>query len=226
MENDTEKDKEPNKDKGPITFLKKLFSKDSPPEKKSSKYQYFLIVLLIGAAIMLASNLLINPNSSSSAVETGANADESSEDVETFGQKKIDGNEIIAAYEDHYENQLKETLEGIVGVGEVIVAVNVDATEKKILEKNVVVQSQKTEEVDREGGQRTVEDQSKDEQLVIIRDGEKEVPIVIETKKPAIRGVIVIAKGADNIQVKKWILESVTKLLDVPVHRVSVMPKK
>lgn len=226
MENDTEKDKEPNKDKGPITFLKKLFSKDSPPEKKSSKYQYFLIVLLIGAAIMLASNLLINPNPSSSAVETGANADESSEDVETFGQKKIDGNEIIAAYEDHYENQLKETLEGIVGVGEVIVAVNVDATEKKILEKNVVVQSQKTEEVDREGGQRTVEDQSKDEQLVIIRDGEKEVPIVIETKKPAIRGVIVIAKGADNIQVKKWILESVTKLLDVPVHRVSVMPKK
>jgi stage III sporulation protein AG len=104
--------------------------------------------------------------------------------------------------------------------------VNVDATEKKVLEKNVVVQSQKTEEVDREGGQRTVEDQSKDEQLVIIRDGEKEVPIVIETKKPAIRGVIVIAKGADNIQVKKWILESVTKLLDVPVHRVSVMPKK
>ncbi|AYA76983.1 stage III sporulation protein AG [Robertmurraya sp. P23] len=226
MENDTEKDKEPNNDKGPITFLKKLFSKDSPPEKKSSKYQYFLIVLLIGAAIMLASNLLINPNPSPSAVETGANAEESSEDVETFGQKKIDGNEIIAAYEDHYENQLKETLEGIVGVGEVIVAVNVDATEKKILEKNVVVQSQKTEEVDREGGQRTVEDQSKDEQLVIIRDGEKEVPIVIETKKPAIRGVIVIAKGADNIQVKKWILESVTKLLDVPVHRVSVMPKK
>ncbi|MEK3991140.1 MULTISPECIES: stage III sporulation protein AG [Robertmurraya] len=224
MENDTEKDKEPNKDKGPITFLKNLFSKESPPEKKSSKYQYFLIVLLIGAAIMLASNLLINP--SPSAIETAANAEKSSEDVETFGQKKIDGNEIIAAYEDHYENQLKETLEGIVGVGEVIVAVNVDATEKKILEKNVVVQSQKTEEVDREGGQRTVEDQSKDEQLVIIRDGEKEVPIVIETKKPAIRGVIVIAKGADNIQVKKWILESVTKLLDVPVHRVSVMPKK
>lgn len=225
MENDTEKDKEQNKDKGPITFLKNLFSKGSPPEKKSSKYQYFLIVLLIGAAIMLASNLLLNPNPSPAAVETGANAKESSEEVEAFGQK-IDGNEIIAAYEDHYENQLKETLEGIVGVGDVIVAVNVDATEKKILEKNVVVQSQKTEEVDREGGQRTVEDQSKDEQLVIIRDGEKEVPIVIETKKPAIRGVIVIAKGADNIEVKKWILESVTKLLDVPVHRVSVMPKK
>lgn len=224
MENDTEKDKVKDNEKGPITFIKNLLSKKSPPDKKSNKYQYFLVVLLFGAAIMLASNMLLSP--SPATVETAANPEENNEDVEAFGSKKIDGNEIIAAYEEHYENQLKETLEGIVGVGDVLVAVNVDATEKKVLEKNVVVQSQKTEEVDREGGQRTVEDQSKDEQLVIIRDGEKEVPIVIETKKPEIRGVIVIAKGADNIQVKKWILESVTKLLDVPVHRVSVMPKK
>ena len=54
----------------------------------------------------------------------------------------------------------------------------------------------------------------------------KRVPVVIETKKPAIRGVLVVAKGADNIQVKKWIIEAVTRSLDVPSHRVAVMPKK
>jgi stage III sporulation protein AG len=61
---------------------------------------------------------------------------------------------------------------------------------------------------------------------VIIQEGEKEVPIVLETKKPEIRGVLIVAKGADNIQIEKWIKESVTRLLDVPSHRVSVMPKK
>ena len=61
---------------------------------------------------------------------------------------------------------------------------------------------------------------------MIIQNGEKEVPIVVETKKPAIRGVLVVAKGADNIQVKKWIVEAVTRSLDVPSHRVSVLPKK
>ncbi|SIB32256.1 stage III sporulation protein AG [Mycobacteroides abscessus subsp. abscessus] len=71
-----------------------------------------------------------------------------------------------------------------------------------------------------------MEDLSKEDQLVIIRDGEKEVPIVVETKKPVIRGVLVVAKGADNIQVKKWIIEAVTRSLDVPSHRVAVMPKK
>ena len=90
--------------------------------------------------------------------------------------------------------------------------VNVDATEKKVLEKNRKRQSQVTDETDREGGKRKVEDQSTDEQLVIIQNGEKEVPIVIETKKPAIRGVLVVAKGADNIQVKKWIIEAVTRV--------------
>ena len=129
-------------------------------------------------------------------------------------------------YERTYEAQLKEALDKIVGVEDVTVVVNVDATELKVFEKNTNTQSQQTDETDREGGKRKVEDQSREEQLVIIQDGEKEIPVVTETKKPAIRGVLVVAKGADNIQVKKWIIEAVTRSLDVPSHRVAVMPKK
>ncbi len=77
-----------------------------------------------------------------------------------------------------------------------------------------------------QGGKRKIEDSSQEQQLVIIREGEKEVPIVIETKKPEIRGVLVVASGADNIQVKSWIIEAVTRSLGVPSHRVAVMPKK
>ncbi len=130
-----------------------------------------------------------------------------------MGQKDSTGNNLISDYEHAYETQLKEALDTIVGVSDVTVVVNVDATEKQVLEKNRKTQTQLTEETDREGGKRKVEDQSTDEQLVIIRDGEKEVPIVVETKKPDIRGVLVVAKGADNIQVKKWIIEAVTRSL-------------
>ena len=80
--------------------------------------------------------------------------------------------------------------------------------------------------MDQQGGERKVLDQSEEEQLVIIREGDKEVPIVLETKKPQVRGVLVVAKGAENVQIEKRIIESVTKLLDVPSHRVSVMPRK
>lgn len=216
-----------NKEKGPITWLKKIFANEEQSEKKHGKYQYLVLVLLFGAAIMLISNLLFKDKPSDTSSPVFKNVEKKDEEeVPTFGHKQSDGNDLIATYERAYEAQIKEALDAIVGVEDVTIVVNVDATEKKVLEKNRNSKTQTTDETDREGGKRKVEDQSKEEQLVIIRNGEKEVPIVIETKKPVIRGVLVVAKGADNIQVKKWIVEAVTKALDVPSHRVAVMPKK
>ena len=216
------------KDKGPFTLLKKWLSKDDQSDKKPGKYQYLLLVLLFGAAIMLISNMFFNDKSSNTNIPVMNNKQETNEeeDVPAFGQKQKAGNDMIAAYERSYEAQLKEALDAIVGVDDVTVVVNVDATESKVLEKNRTSKTQVTEETDREGGKRNVEDISNEEQLVITRKGEEEVPIVLETKKPKIRGVLVVAKGADNITVKGWIIEAVTRALDVPSHRVAVMPKK
>ena len=53
--------------------------------------------------------------------------------------------------------------------------------------------------------------------LVILKSGDKEGPIVVETKKlQTYHGVLVVAKGAENIQIKKWIIEAVTRALDLP----------
>lgn len=214
-------------DKGPLTWLKNLISKEGHPEKKPGKYHYFLIAILFGAAIMLISNMFFSGNASTPDMQVMNNKEtNATEEVPAFGQKKSEEKSLMKQYEEAYEKQLKEALQGILGVDDVTVVVNVDATEKQILEKNIVTKSQTTTETDREGGKRKVEDASKDEQLVIVRNGEKEVPIVVETKKPEIRGVLVVAKGAENIQVKKWIVDAVTRVLDVPSHRVAVMPKK
>lgn len=216
------------KDKGPFTWIRKLLSKEGNPEKKSGRYQYLLLVLLFGAAIMLISNLFFNEESPDANLPVFENKETAAEkeDVPVFGKNQSKGNDVISKYEQEYEMQIKEALDTVVGVSDVTVVVNVDASEKKVLEKNITSKTQTTDEADREGGQRKVEDQSTEEQLVIVRNGEKEVPIVVETKKPKIRGVLIVAKGADNIQVKKWIIEAVTRALDVPSHRVAVMPKK
>jgi stage III sporulation protein AG len=215
-------------EKGPLSWLKKLLSKEEETtDKKKGKYPYLILVLLFGTGFMLISNLLSNGNANNEAVPTFGNREEEKQaDVETFGQKNSDKDPLIDDYEKTYEAQLKEALDTIVGVDDVTVVVNVDSSESKVFEKNRNTQTQLTDETDREGGKRKVEDQSTEEQLVIIQNGEKEVPIVTETKKPEIRGVLVVAKGADNIQVKKWIIEAVTRALDVPSHRVAVMPKK
>jgi len=218
-----------NKKKDFGSWLKGLFSKTAEGEekRKDQNYQKYLFLLLaIGIVFMLIGNLFQTKSSTERTVAQPNDESTVEKDVAVFGQKKSEGSSQIADYEALYENQLKEALEQIQGVSDVTVMVNLDATETSVLEKNTVIQSQQTDEVDREGGKRTIEDMSRDEQVVILRNGEQETPIVLQTKKPEIRGVLIVAKGAENIKVKQMIVEAVTRVLDVPNHRVSVLPKK
>lgn len=209
--------------KGLLSALKRAFG----DEKKPGKYQYLFLIFIFGAAIMFFGNYFFDSEEQGSTAAVSGKNGKNNDSVEVLGKNKpAHENEMIKDYESYYENQLKEALEQISGVSEVTVVVNIDATEKRILEKNKTIRSQETNEVDQQGGERKVLDQSEEEQLVIIREGDKEVPIVLETKKPQVRGVLVVAKGAENVQIEKRIIESVTKLLDVPSHRVSVMPRK
>jgi stage III sporulation protein AG len=211
--------------KGFFSWLKNTFfeTKDSQTDKKLSKFHYSLLILTAGILLMLLSNLFFRENQSSTSLPV---INQTQEEQPVFRQSKKEKNESIAEYEDRYENQLKEALEQIVGLDQVSVVVNVDATEAKVYEKNITSQSQITDETDREGGKRNVEDKSMDEQVVIVRKGDQETPIIVKTKKPEIRGVLVVAKGADNIHLKNMIVEAVTKVLGVPSHRVAVLPKK
>ena len=190
-------------------------------------YINVFIIVMLGIGLMMASSFFTsNQSGQIDQSQTVFNNKKENKDAEVFGQKRSENFSSTKDYEVYLQNEMKDALEMITGVEDVKVVIYVDATEKKEFERNKVTQKQVTEEADQEGGKRVVEDTSVDEQLVIIKDGDKEGPIVSQTIKPKVSGVLVVAKGADNIQVKKWIIEAVTRALDVPNHRVSVMPKK
>lgn len=214
------------KNQGPFFWLKNLLNRDGKSDKKLGKYQYLILVLCIGAAFMIVGNIFYKPGSGEPPAVQAKNGQGNSTDVPVFGSKNNSNNKSIADYEHQYEDQLKSAIEGMLGVKDVTVVVNLDSSDKQILETNKSTKTQTTEETDQSGGHRKIQDSSTDEQLVITKNGDKEVPIVVETKKPEIRGVLVVAKGADNIQVKQWIVEAVTRALGVPSYRVAVEPKK
>ncbi len=70
-----------------------------------------------------------------------------------------------------------------------------------------------------------VEDENEEQQVVLVRQGDQEVPLLVETRKPEVRGVLVVAKGAEQATVQEWVVQAVSRVLDVPTHRISVMPK-
>ncbi|MBY4604535.1 MULTISPECIES: stage III sporulation protein AG [Bacillus] len=215
--------------------LKKQFlpgqTKDGE-KPKLTKYHYFLFVFVLGVSFMLVSHLFSSPEKienakTITAVSSQDTKDSKEKTAEVFKASKSDEpKSSIDDYEKEYENQLKEILETIIGVDDVSVVVNVDATSLKVYEKNKSNKNTTTEETDKEGGTRSVTDQTSEEEIVMIKNGDKETPVVVQTKKPDIRGVLVVAQGVDNVQIKQTIIEAVTRVLDVPSHRVAVAPKK
>lgn len=208
-------------------WLKKLFTSGSNDKKKrSSPIQYLAILLCVGLALMLFSNFFSKSNETQGSIPVFNNeAKQQSEDVAVFGKTTEENPSTMQDYEYAYEKQLRDALEQIVGVSDVTVMINLAETETRVFERNHSTKQQNTDEVDREGGKRKVEDITRDDEVVIIRSGDKEEPLIAKTEKPTIRGVLVVAKGVENIQVKTWVVEAVSRVLDVPSHRVSVLPK-
>lgn len=208
--------------KTPMEWVKEKISalKIQPPGKNNDKKPVYLLILLILGALFMIIGTFWKDGGEDKPAAVFQSEDDSS--TETFGKSKGDVNNKIEEYEIYYESQLKDALESIVGVSDVTVVVNVESTEKKIIDKNTVITNGITQEEDGNNGTRKTEQQTKEDQTVIINDE----PIVLETRKPEIKGVLVVAGGAENLQVAKWIREAVTRSLDVPSHRVSVLPKK
>ncbi|GAE36337.1 stage III sporulation protein AG [Halalkalibacter akibai] len=206
-------------------WLQNLFKKSGGGKKKKLPLHYILLLGCVGLALMITGNLLTNPAGDEEQSLPVFN-EEQEDDEPVFKRSSSVEPNSMQDYEMRYENQLKEILEQMVGISDVSVMVNLAETERNVYERNVNEKQQNTDETDREGGTRKVEDLSRDEQIVITRNGDKEVPILVQTEKPTIRGVLVVAKGVENAQVKSWVIEAVSRGLDVPTHRVSVMPKK
>jgi stage III sporulation protein AG len=208
-------------------WLKKLFTNKDEKKKRSSPLHYLAIVMCVGLALMVFSNFSKSNNLQEGIPVFKEETKESSEVVPVFtGKSSGDGPMTMQDYEYTYEKQLRDALEQIVGVSDVHIMINLAETETKVFERNISTKEQKTDETDREGGKRKVEDITKDNEVVITRTGDKEEPLVTRIEKPTIRGVLVVANGVENIQVKTWVVEAVSRVLDVPSHRVSVLPKK
>lgn len=205
-------------------IIDKLFRSEQKGdnEKLSWKPRYFIVLGLVGVLLLMISNLFSDKDEEQTDI---ARNEIEEQEIET-GKQADDGfTSDIEQLARSYEEDLSSMLNKIQGVSESEVMVNLDSTDVKVYEKNLISGTQTTSEEDRNGGTRQVEDRTEDTQVVLVRQGDTEAPILVQTKRPEIRGVFIVAKGADQATIKSWIIEAVSSVLDVPSHKISVMPK-
>lgn len=208
-------------------WLKKLeqwLGRGKEGKKNVNAFRLLLILGLVGIAIMLFNSFVHVKQ-----VDTEGEGREPPVMQDISGTAQLDNSSSdneFSSLELSLENKTKEILEKIVGVGSVDVLVTIDSTEEIVVQRNIKDTQELTEESDADGGKRHVTQYSRDGQIVTYDSSGNEKPIVTKKIKPKVRGVLIVARGAENKTVKGLIVDAVEKGLNVPAFRISVVPRK
>ncbi len=140
----------------------------------------------------------------------GGGAKEKKEVVE----QQING----TAYKEEIEKQLKSILSSVKGAGNVEVMVTLEDDGQTFFAADEKSDSQIKDGAKQNTGEKT---------FVLKNDaGGGESPVVIRKNRPAVSGVLVLASGAKNAEVKNEILNAVRAVLGVKAHRIEVLERK
>ena len=126
-----------------------------------------------------------------------------------------------------YEQQLAGVLEQVEGVGKVSVAVTMETTGTRLVEKDSPEDSQTSSQTDPEGGESHSESlQTQETTVYEQREDGSQIPYISSEIYPEIRGVLVVAEGGADPVVVQQIQEAAMALFHVDAHKIKVMKMK
>ena len=196
---------------GFLEELKKIFSFTNNSEGGKNTLLWRILVLgLIGIFLLLSGDLFTGKKRNIQAVP-----------VYQSGREV----QVEEDYESRLSSQLEEIISLIKGVGRVKVKIYITGHTEYEYEYNSRTINKVSTELDQNGGQREIVEDNLEREVVLTRDpGGNERPIIRREKLPQIQGVLIVAQGAENARVKAEIIYAVRNLLNIPVHRISVLP--
>lgn len=126
------------------------------------------------------------------------------------------------------EERLKSILSQVQGVGKVDVMITYETTSENVPAYDTKKNRNRTEEKDGDGGTRSIEQEEYDSMLAYEESatGGEKTPVILKELEPKVRGVLVVAEGAENISVRERICNAVSVVLDIPMHKVEVIERK
>jgi stage III sporulation protein AG len=122
---------------------------------------------------------------------------------------------------DDIARRLQETLSAIEGAGRVEVMITYEST-KELVPAFSVDQQISTTVDESSDGKSTTNSENSQSEIVTISGSDGSKALILKENSPKIKGVIVVAEGADDIGVKLNLLSAVQTILDVSPDQVNV----
>lgn len=124
----------------------------------------------------------------------------------------------IAEYEARLEKRLLPLIRKIEGVGKAELMITMDSGTEYLYVNEEKTSTDETEDADQESN-KTQRRESNEKSVTVLGGGEA---LLQKEKEPAVRGVVVICEGGDDIKVQRRLTDAVTAALDITSARVCV----
>jgi len=149
---------------------------------------------------------------------------EKSEEGEVYPEMgDVSGGDELEQYRQRLCTQLEQFLQSMDGAGKTKVYITMHSSSEIIVERNSPY-IKRNEEETQEGSTRSISETENDSEVVLMTQSDGgQVPIVVKEVVPVVRGVVVAAQGADNVQVKNDITQLVMALFGIEEHKIRVV---
>lgn len=124
------------------------------------------------------------------------------------------------------EAELGDILSKVEGVGSVQVAITLETTGKKTVEKDVPDSSSSLSSTGGDGSQESTSASAEEKTVYTTESDGAQIPYVVSETLPQVRGVLVIAEGGGDPVIIEEIQEAVMALFHLEAHKIKVMKKK
>lgn len=177
-----------------------------------------LIVAIISVIFFIAGSVLLEGNSEKAAI---ASSDSKTAGTETTGVMKQNGGETKS----EIEIDLESILSKIKGAGRVEVMVTFYSGNESVPAADVNTSENNTQEKDKEGGTRSVKQIDKDSKIIYEENQGTKKPFIVKELLPKVKGVVIVADGAGDAEVKSNLSMATAALLEVEAHKIQVFQR-
>ena len=198
--------------------LKKIVgnSEGQGNNKRKIENLVFLVIILIITVVIINYVWSGDKNSNKNMTNSTGKQLATTKSVQNSGETSQD------TTNNNLEERLENILSNINGVGNVKVFINYSETSETVAMYNENSKTSTTEETDKSGGVRKVEQTDSQKEVVYQEQNGNKTPIVQKTVEPKIEGAIITAKGASDINIKTSIIQAVEAATGLATHKIQV----
>lgn len=133
---------------------------------------------------------------------------------------------VPRSFEEVLEAKLANLLSQMRGAGAVAVSITLETGATQEYAKNIVRESKTIQEKDTAGGNRSTTETKDTEGILVGKESGVDRPVVVREHRPVIKGVLVVAEGAGDSQIKAQLTKAVETSLGIPSYKITVLPQR